>query len=177
MAWCAADSAAWWRRALAWARKEELSARLIAGPVVAERFEGGDDRLQAVLNAAQVLGKALLAVGVGLGDEAAVGGGLPPVDLQEHGGGLEVRAGEAGVGVRAVLLGGAGAVAVGEAVADPVEVVLDPLGRRGRGVGVVADPLPGDVDPLGLVAVECLPDGGVMDLRVMAGHGSPGMTE
>ena len=58
---------------------------------------------------------------------------------------------EAGVGVRAVLLGRAGAVAVGQAVADPVEVVLDPFGRRGRGVGVVADPLPGDVDPLGLV--------------------------
>ena len=35
---------------------------------------------------------------------------------------------EAGVGVRAVLLGGTAAVAVGEAVADAVEVVLDPLG-------------------------------------------------
>src|SRR5262249_19467594 len=175
MAWCAADSAAWWRRALAWARKEELSARLIAGPVVAERFEGGDDRLQAVLNAAQVLGKALLALGAGLGDETAVGGGLPPVDWQEHGRGLEVRAGQAGVGVRAVLLGGAGAVAVGQAVADPVEVVLDPLGRGSGGVGVIADPLPADVGPLGLVAVECLPDGGVVDLGVVAGHVRAGM--
>src|SRR5262249_52863315 len=73
--------------------------------------------------------------------------------------------------------GGAGAVAVGQAVADPVEVVLDPLGRSGGGAGVVADPLPGDVDPLGLVAVECLPDGGVMDLRVMAGHAGAGMPE
>ena len=134
-----------------------MSARVIAGAVALERFQGGDDLVQAGLDAAQVLGQALLAVGVGLGDEAAVGGGLPPVDLQEHGRGLEVRAGQAGVGVRAVLLGRAGAVAVGEAVADPVEVVLDPLGRRGRGVGVVADPLPGDVDPLGLVAVERLP--------------------
>src|SRR6478736_3849607 len=106
MAWRAASSAAWWRRALAWARKKELSARVIAGSVALERFEGGDDLVQAGLDAAQVLGQALLAVGVGLGDEAAVGGGLPPVDLQEHGRGQEVRAGQAGVGVRAVLLAG-----------------------------------------------------------------------
>jgi len=98
MAWCAADSAAWWRRALDWARNAELSARVIAVAVVLEGFEGGDDPVQAVLDAAQVLGQALLAVGVGLGDQAAVGGGLPPVDLQEHGGGLEVRAGQAGLG-------------------------------------------------------------------------------
>src|SRR6266566_7541145 len=177
MAWCAASSAAWWRRALAWARKEELSARVIGGAVVVERLEGGDDPVQVGLDAAQVAGEALLAVGVGLCDEAAVGVGLPLVDLQEHWRGLEVRAGQAGVGVRAVLLGRAGAVAVGEAVADPVEVVLDPLGRRGRGVGVVADPLPGDVDPLGLVAVERLPDGGVVDLGVVAGHVGAGMAE
>src|SRR5271170_3881590 len=177
MAWRAASSAAWWRRSLAWARKEELSARVIAGAVLLECFEGGDDLVQAGLDPAQVLGQALLAVGVGLGDEGAVGGGLAPVDLQEHGRGLEVRAGQAGVGVRAVLLGWAGAVAVGEAVADPVEVVLDPLGRRGRGVGVVADPLPGDVDPLGLVAVERLPDGGVVNLGVVAGHVGAGMGE
>jgi hypothetical protein len=80
-------------------------------------------------------------------------------------------------GVRAVLLGRAGAVAVGQAVADPVEVVLDPFGRRGRGVRVVADLLPGDVDPLGLVAVECLPDGGVVDLGVVAGHVRAGVAE
>ena len=39
-------------------------------------------------------------------------------------------------------------VAVGEAAADPIEVVLNPLGRSGRGVGVVADRLPADVNPL-----------------------------
>src|SRR5215831_17574638 len=177
MAWCAAESAAWWRRALAWARNAELSARLIAGSVVAERFEGGDDRLQAALDAVQVLGEALLAVGVGLGDETPVGGCLPPVDLQEHGRGLEVGAGQAGVGVRAVLLGRAGAVAVGQAVADSVEVVLDPLGRGGGGAGVIADLLAGDVDPLGLVAVERFPDGGVVDLGVVAGHVRAGMAE
>src|ERR1700689_4681576 len=169
MAWCAACSAVWWRRALAWVRNAELSARVIAGAVILERLEGGDDPVQAGLDAAQVPGKALRALGVGFCDEAAVGRGLPLVDLQEHGRGLEVRAGEAGVGVRAVLLGRAGAVAVGEAVTDPVEVVLDPLGRSGRGVGVIADRLPADVYPLGLVAVECLPDGGVVDLRVVAG--------
>src|SRR5215472_9564629 len=153
MAWRAAARAARWRAALAWARKVELSARAIAGTLLAECREGGDDLVQAGLDAAQALGMTELAVGVGLGDETPVGLGLPPVDLQEHGRGLEVRAGEAGVGVRAVLLGRAAAVAVGEAVADPVEVVLDPLGRGGGGVGVVADPLPGDVYPLGLVAV------------------------
>ena len=72
--------------------------------------------------------------------------------------GLEVRAGQAGVGVRAVLLGWPGAVAVGQAVADPVEVLLDPLGVGGGRVGVVADPLPGDVHPGGLVGVEGLSD-------------------
>ena len=123
--------------------------------VVFECFEGGDDPVQVGLDAAQVLGKPELAFGVGLGDETAVGRGLPPVDLQEHWRGLEVWAGQAGVWVRAVLLGGATAVAVREAVADAVKVVLDPFGRCGRGVGVVADRLTGDVDPLGLVAVEC----------------------
>src|SRR5205809_341613 len=177
MAWCAAASAAWWRRALAWARDGELSARFIAGTVVLDGFEGGDDLVQVGLDPAQVLGEAELSLAFGLFDQAAVGGGLPPVDLQELGGGLEVRAGQAGVGVRAVLLVGAAAVAVWEAVADPVEVVLDPLGRRGRGAGVVADPLAGDVDPLGLVAVERLPDGGVVDLGVVAGHVRAGMAE
>jgi hypothetical protein len=149
---------------LAWVRKEELSARAIAGAVILERLEGGDDPVQVGLDAAQVLGKALLALGVGLCDEAVVGHGLPLMDFQEYWRGLEIRAGEAGVGVRAVLLGRAGAVAIGEAVADPVEVVLDPLGRSGRGVGVIAGPLAADVHPLGLVAVERLPDGGVVDL-------------
>ncbi len=85
MAWRAAASAAWWRRALAWARNLELSAWVIAGTAVLECFEGGDDPFEVGLDAAQVLGEAELAVGVGLVDQAAVGGGLPPVDLQELG--------------------------------------------------------------------------------------------
>src|SRR5437660_2757309 len=60
------------------------------GAVTPEGLEGGDDPVQAGLDAAQILGEPLLAVGVGLGDETAVGCGLPPVDLQALRGGLEV---------------------------------------------------------------------------------------
>lgn len=162
---------------LAWARNAELSARVIALTVVLECFEAGDDPFEVGLDAAQVLGEPELAVGVGLGDQAAVGWGLPSVDLQELRGGLEVWAGQAGVRVRAVLLGRAAAVDVRQAVADAVEVVLDSFGRSGRRVGAVADRLTADVDLLGLVAVECLPDGGVVDLGVVAGHVRAGMAE
>ena len=54
--------------------------RVLAGR---ERFEGGDDAFQVGLDLAQVLGQAGLAVGVGAGDEAAVGRGLAAVDVQE----------------------------------------------------------------------------------------------
>src|SRR5215472_13941139 len=97
MAWRAAVRAAWCRRALAWVRKAELSARFIVGTVFAECFQGRDDPVQAGLDAAQVLGEPELAFGVGLSDEMPAGCGLPPVDLQEHGRGLEVGTGEAGV--------------------------------------------------------------------------------
>jgi hypothetical protein len=73
-----------------------LSARFIAGTVVLEGFEGGDDPVQVGLDAAQVPGEAELSLALGLFDETAVGRGLPPVDLQELGCGLEVRAGQAG---------------------------------------------------------------------------------
>jgi hypothetical protein len=79
--------------------------------------------------------------------------------------------------VRAVLLRRASAVAVGEAVADAVEVVLDPFGRSGRGIGVIADLLAVDVHPLGLVAIERLADGGAVDLGVVAGHVRAGVPE
>jgi hypothetical protein len=45
------------------------------------------------------------AVCLGAGDQAQVGDGLAAVDVEEIRCGLEVRAGEAGVRVRAVLLG------------------------------------------------------------------------
>ena len=118
----------------------------------------------------EVLGQAELAPGVGLGDEAPVGGGLAAVGLQELRRGLEIWASQASVWVGAFLLGGAGAIAVGEAVAHPVQVLLHPFGAGRRAVGVVADPLASDVYPLGLVAVEGLPHGGVVDLGVVPGH-------
>ena len=97
---------------------------------------------------------------------------------RNSGGGLEVRAGEAGVGVRAVLLGRAAAVAVGQAVADAVEVVLDPLGRRGRERrGRSRSRSPAMLTRWRLVAVERLPDGGVVDLGVVAGHVRAGVAE
>jgi hypothetical protein len=89
------------------------------------------------------------------------------VDVEKLHGGLEVRAGEAGVGVRAVLLRRAGAISVGQAVADPVEVLFDPLGIRGGSVGVVGDALSGDVDPGGLVGVEGFADGTQVELVVL----------
>src|SRR5271169_4147145 len=98
-------------------------------PVVLECFKGGDDLVQVGLDAAQVTGETELSPALGFGDETAVGRGLPPVDLQEFGRGLEIRAGEAGVRVRAVLLCRAPAVAIWQAVPDAVEVVFDPLGR------------------------------------------------
>ncbi len=56
-----------------------------ATALVLECFKSRDDLVQAGLDAAQVLAEPELAVGAGLGDETAVGGGLPPVDLQELG--------------------------------------------------------------------------------------------
>ncbi len=107
----------------------------------------------------EVLDEAELPVGLGAGDEAPVGVGLAAVDVEELGGGLEVGAGQAGVGVRAVLLGRPPAVAVGEAVADAGEVVLDPLGIGGERVGVVVEVLAGGVDPLRAVTLEGVADG------------------
>src|SRR5487761_213148 len=83
----------------------------------------------------------------------------------------------AGVGVGAVLLGRPGAIAVGQAVAHPVQVLLFPLGTCCWAVGVVADALAADVDPLGLVAVESLPDGAVMDFGIMPCHIWAGVAE
>jgi hypothetical protein len=128
-----------------------------------EGFQGGDDLLQVRLDPAQVGGVPGLAAGLSTGDQLQVGGGLAAVDVEELWRGLEIWAGQAGVGVRAVLLRRPPAVAVGQAVLDSGQVVLDPFGRGGGRIRVVADDLPGDVDPLPLVAVEFLADGGVVD--------------
>src|SRR5450755_142446 len=72
--------------------------------VGADGFEGGDDLFKVRLHLAEVRGEAGLAVRLGSGYQAQVGGGLTAVDVEELRGGLEVRAGQAGVRVRAVLL-------------------------------------------------------------------------
>ena len=60
-----------------------------------------------------VVSEPELAVGFGGGDEQPGLVVLAAVDVEERRGGLEVGAGEAGVGVGAVLLWWASAVAVG----------------------------------------------------------------
>jgi hypothetical protein len=150
-------SVCWCRRAVAWVRYRVWSALVIAGFLAGrDRFEPGDDAFQVVLDQAEIGGQAGLAVGVGAGDQAQVDRGLAAVGVEEFRSGLEVGAGQAGVGVVAVLLGRPAAVAVGQAVPDPGQVVLDPLGGRGGRVRVVAEGLSGDVDPLALVVVERL---------------------
>lgn len=57
--------------------------------------------------------------------------GLLLVHRQELGGGLEVGAGQAGVGVWAVLLWRAAALSVGQGVGCSGEAVFDPLGVGG----------------------------------------------
>jgi hypothetical protein len=68
---------------------------------------------------------------------------LTAVQREELRGGLEVGAGQARVGVGAVLLGWPSAVAVGQRRGDAGEVVLDPFGVGGGRVGVEVQPLPG----------------------------------
>jgi len=80
--------------------------------------------------------------GFGGGEQLTGLPGLLAVDREELGGGLEVRAGQAGVGMRAVLLRRAAAVAVGEGVRGSGEPVLDPLGVRGRWAGSKPSSLP-----------------------------------
>ena len=72
-----------------------------------------------------------LAVGFGGGDELPGLVALAAVDVEERWGGLEVGAGEAGVGVGAVLLWWASAGAVGQAGVDAGHVVGGPLGLGG----------------------------------------------
>jgi hypothetical protein len=102
-------SVCWRRRAVAWVRYRVWSALVIAGFLAGrDRFEPGDDAFQVVLDQAEIGGQAGLAVGVGAGDQAQVDRGLAAVGVEEFRSGLEVGAGQAGVGVGAVLLGAAG---------------------------------------------------------------------
>ena len=74
----AATTAARCLLALAFAR---LSAAIFGALFFVYRLQSGDDALQVGLDMAQVLGQAELALGVGLGDQAPVGGGLAEVDF------------------------------------------------------------------------------------------------
>jgi hypothetical protein len=85
-----------------------------------------------------------MAIGIGPGDQLAIGCCLFAMDVEELRRGLEIRTSEARVGVRAVLLGRSAAVAVREGVADPRQVVLDPLGISSEGVGFEVQVLSGD---------------------------------
>src|SRR5579875_1093637 len=128
--------AAWLRARAAAIRWAVLSAG-IGGTVCLEGFEGGDDGVEAVLDPAQVVGEAEASVGLGLGDQPAIGGCLGAVDGKELRCGLEIGAGQTGVGVGTVAPWWSAAVAVGEAVGDTGQVVFDPLGVGGRRFGVI----------------------------------------
>ena len=129
------------------------------------------------MDSAKVVCQPELSVAVGAGNERAVDGRLLAVDVEELRGGLEVGAGETGVGVRAVLLGRPPALAVGQAVSHSREVVFGPLGIRGDGVGVTGNGAPSGVDPLGAVALERVAHGVVVDLGVAGCHARAGVTE
>src|SRR5690348_17598945 len=95
-------SVSWCRPAAAWVRNRVLSALVIAGFLTGrDRFECGDDAFQAVLHLAEVSGQPGLSVCLGAGDQAQVDRGLAAVGVEELRGGLEVGAGQAGVGVGA----------------------------------------------------------------------------
>ena len=102
--------------------------RAVVVIVGGEVFEAVDDLFEVAEHDSVVVDETVASVGLGGVDEplgffclAAVGG-------QELDGGLEIGAGETGVGVRAVLLGRPSAEAVGQAGGDAGEVVFDPLG-------------------------------------------------
>ena len=105
---------------------------VIAVPgVAAQRFQRGDDLVEVDQDLAVVSGQPFPPGGLGGTEQLAGLPGVLAVDREEFGGGLEVRAGQAGVGVRAVLLRRAAAMAVGEGVSGPGQPVLDPFGVRG----------------------------------------------
>jgi hypothetical protein len=62
-----------------------------------EMLEGGDDPLEVVLDPPVVVDQALLTVGFGHLEQLLVVLGVLAVDGQELDGGLELRAGQAGV--------------------------------------------------------------------------------
>src|SRR5665811_172887 len=86
---CAAAASASWRESV----------------IGVQFFEGGDEGVEVVVDSAVVVDESEVAVGFGGGDQSSGLVALVSVDVEERWGGLEVGAGETGVGVRAVLLG------------------------------------------------------------------------
>lgn len=132
------------------------------GSLFFDGFQGGDNGLEDVGDLAVGGCQAGVVALLGEVDELEGVVALTAMDGQECRGGLEVRTRQAGVGVGAVLLGRAPAVAVGQAGLGPGEVVLDPL-RFALGASVEREAVTVDVDAPLLVVVERGPDGGVMD--------------
>jgi hypothetical protein len=124
-----------------------------------------------------VVGQALTPGGVGGVDQVGSERPLLAVNAEELDRGLELGASETSIGVGTFLLGWPAAVAVGEGVGHPGEVVLDPFGVSGGGVGVKADEPSLDRDPGLAVPLELLAQGGVVELGVQAGHKRTGVTE
>ena len=140
-------------------------------------FEGIDDSFEVAQHDAVVVGQAAVSVGLGGGDKAAGLVGLTVVGGQELDGGLEVGACETSVGVRAVLLWWSSTESVGKAGLYAGEVVLDPLGLRGRRVRLQGQVLAVDVDAGGAPRLEGFADGGVVQVGVGCGHLRAGVAE
>jgi hypothetical protein len=87
--------------------------------------------LEVGVNVPVVLGQAASPCSFGGGDELDGLVALAAVDVEELRSGLEIGAGQAGVGMAASLLGWASAVAVGQAGGQTGEVVFDPPGVGG----------------------------------------------
>ena len=145
--------------------------------MVFNAFQGGDDGREVVGDLLMVRGQAIVAALLGQVDELKSVVVLTAMDGQEGRGGLEVRAGKARVGVRAVLLGRPPAVAIRQAGLDPGAVVLDPLALGAEGIRVERQVLAVNVDAALLVIVERGPKGGVMDDGVASGHLRAGVAE
>src|SRR5680860_291308 len=135
-----------------------------------DRFEAGDDLLEVNEHDPVVVGEAAMAVVFGGGYESTGLVDLVLVGGQELEGGLKVRAGQAGVGMRAVLLRGASAEPVREAGLDPREVVLDPFRIVGWRGGLEGQVFSVDVDPGGAERLERFANGGVVQSGVYPCH-------
>ena len=118
---------------------------------------------------AVVVGLSLPAGALGGIEELLGELGLLLVDGQELGGGLEVRARQAGVGVRAVLLRWPAAVPVRQGVGCSGQPVFDPFGVRGDRLRVEAEEVAFDVDSGLAVAFKLGADRGVVHVGI-GGH-------